>query len=66
MALLIYSLMAMLRRFTACMAGRQLFPDSKHFYLGENCTDASNCSNFLDLDCLSSSGNSCEEETHDR
>ncbi|CAA6664591.1 unnamed protein product [Spirodela intermedia] len=48
------------------MCSRQLFPDNKHFYLGENCTDASNCSNFLDLDCLSSSGNSCEEETFDR
>ncbi|XP_078444255.1 phosphoinositide phosphatase SAC2-like [Wolffia australiana] len=38
----------------------------KLFNSAENYTDASNCSNFLDLDCLSSSGNSCEEELCDR
>ncbi|XP_010273908.1 PREDICTED: phosphoinositide phosphatase SAC3-like isoform X2 [Nelumbo nucifera] len=52
---------------------RQLFadmqrdrcPDSDQFYFHEN-GDASSFSNFLDLDWLSSSGNSCEEETYER
>lgn len=43
------------------MSGRHLFPEmqSGHIYFDE---DSSNCSNFLDMDWLSSSGNSCEEE----
>lgn len=52
------------------MARRQLFLDtqkdqleSDHIYFCEN---GSGDSNFLDLDWLSSSGNSCEEEIYER
>lgn len=55
------------------MSSRQLFTDmqqdqrleSDRFCFMEY-GDAFNCSNFLDLDWLSSSGNSCEEETYER
>ncbi|KAI4377032.1 hypothetical protein MLD38_014727 [Melastoma candidum] len=39
--------------------------ESNHICYSEYC-DASNYSNFLDLDWLSSSGNSCEDELYDR
>lgn len=55
------------------MSRRQLCGDMQrdhclegdHTYYSEH-GDAFNCSNFLDLDCLSSSGNSCEEEPFER
>lgn len=57
-------------RYTPSTACRQLFVDtqkdqleSDHVYFCEN--GAGN-SNFLDLDWLSSSGNSCEEEIYER
>ncbi|XP_077230380.1 phosphoinositide phosphatase SAC3-like isoform X2 [Tasmannia lanceolata] len=62
-------------RYDPSMTGRQLFVEmqrdrcleSDHIYFNEHAAgDASNCSNFLDLDSLSSSGNSCEEETYER
>ncbi|XP_058079990.1 phosphoinositide phosphatase SAC3-like isoform X2 [Magnolia sinica] len=57
-------------RYTPSMTRRQLFADmqrdrcfeSDHVYLMEN---GPGDSNFLDIDWLSSSGNSCEEETYD-
>ncbi|XP_020249900.1 phosphoinositide phosphatase SAC4-like [Asparagus officinalis] len=48
------------------MPGRKLFAESMHSYFSEHGFDESTCSNFLDLDCLSSSSNSCEEETSER
>lgn len=56
-------------RYTPSMPRRQLFGDvqrdrcieSDRIYYCEH-GDASTCSNFLDLDWLSSSGNSCEED----
>lgn len=55
------------------MPRRQLFGDmqrercleSEHIYYSEH-GDSLNCSNFVDLDWLSSSGNSCEEEPYER
>ncbi|KAF8401153.1 hypothetical protein HHK36_014457 [Tetracentron sinense] len=60
-------------RYTPSMDRKQLFPDmqrdhylqSDQIYLNEH-GDAFNCSNFVDLDWLSSSGNSCEEEIYER
>ncbi|XP_030470386.1 phosphoinositide phosphatase SAC3 isoform X1 [Syzygium oleosum] len=56
-------------RYTPSMPRRQLFGDvhreNNHIYYSEY-GDASNCSNFVDLDWLSSSGNSCEEEPYER
>ncbi|KAA8541594.1 hypothetical protein F0562_022746 [Nyssa sinensis] len=60
-------------RYTPSMSSRQLFPDvqldqcleSDHSCFHER-GDSFNCSNFLDVDWLSSSGNSCEEETYER
>ncbi|XP_019053859.1 PREDICTED: phosphoinositide phosphatase SAC4-like isoform X2 [Nelumbo nucifera] len=60
-------------RYTPSMAQRQLFVDgqrdrcleSDQICFNEN-GEAFNFSNFLDLDWLSSSGNSCEEETYER
>ncbi|KAK2997112.1 hypothetical protein RJ639_025402, partial [Escallonia herrerae] len=60
-------------RYTPAMSCQQLFPDAQP----EHCLDSDqpyfterwdsfNCSNFLDVDWLSSSGNSCEEETFER
>lgn len=60
-------------RYTPSMPRRQLFGDvqrdrgheSDNIYFSEH-GDVYNCSNFLDLDWLSSSGNSCEEEPYER
>lgn len=60
-------------RYTPSMSPRQLFPDlqpdryleTEDMYLYKR-GDSFNCSNFLDIDWLSSSGNSCEEETYER
>ncbi|KAG2712714.1 hypothetical protein I3760_04G138900 [Carya illinoinensis] len=60
-----------LSRYTPSMP--QLFEDiqrdrcleTNHIYFSEH-GDMSNCSNFVDLDWLSSSGNSCEEEQFER
>lgn len=60
-------------RYTPVMSSRQLLTDmqqdqrleSDRFCFMEY-GDAFNCSNFLDLDWLSSSGNSCEEEMYER
>ncbi|XP_034700025.1 phosphoinositide phosphatase SAC3-like [Vitis riparia] len=61
-----------LARYTPSMPRRQLFVDMQrdrsledHSYNSEH-GDLYNCSNFVDLDWLSSSGNSCEEEPYDR
>ncbi|XP_038985385.1 phosphoinositide phosphatase SAC3-like [Phoenix dactylifera] len=48
-------------RYTPTMSRRQLFADNEHSSFCEN-----GDSNFLDLDWLSSSGNSCEEEIYER
>ncbi|KAG1342583.1 Phosphoinositide phosphatase SAC3 [Cocos nucifera] len=53
-------------RYTPVMSRRLLFADREHSYFNEHRFDEANCSNFLDLDWLSSSGNSCEEETFER
>ncbi|CAL0330254.1 unnamed protein product [Lupinus luteus] len=52
-------------RYTLSMPRRQLFRDmqkveSDHIYYSEH-SDSFSCSNFVDLDWLSSPGNSCEE-----
>ncbi|GLT56190.1 hypothetical protein SLA2020_292520 [Shorea laevis] len=60
-------------RYTPSMSRGQLFGDVQrdcclegdHTYYSEH-GDVFNCSNFLDLDWLSSSGNSCEEEPFER
>ncbi|KAE9609949.1 putative SAC domain-containing protein [Lupinus albus] len=57
-------------RYTPSMPRRQLFGDmrrveSDHIYCSEH-GDSFSCSNFVDLDWLSSSGNSCEEEAYER
>ncbi|KAJ4952223.1 hypothetical protein NE237_029055 [Protea cynaroides] len=60
-------------RYTTSVAQKQLFTDmqkdqyleSNQIYLNE-LGDTFNCSNFLDVDWLSSSGNSYEEEIYDR
>ncbi|GER53610.1 phosphoinositide phosphatase family protein [Striga asiatica] len=60
-------------RYTPSMPRTRLFPDSQpERYLDNDCTyyvdreDSFNCSNFLDVDWLSSSGNSCEDEAYER
>lgn len=60
-------------RYTPSMSRRQLFPEQQPEQCLENDNiyfvergDSFNCSNFLDVDWLSSSGNSCEEETYER
>ncbi|XP_042048111.1 phosphoinositide phosphatase SAC2-like [Salvia splendens] len=60
-------------RYTPSMSRKQLFLDAQQEQVLENEStyfvdrrDLINCSNFLDVDCLSSSGNSCEEETYER
>ncbi|KAK9131506.1 hypothetical protein Sjap_011993 [Stephania japonica] len=52
-------------RYTPSMTCRQLFTNaqSNRIYLNGNVVD---CSNFLDMDRLSSSGNSCEEDSYER
>nr|KYP57791.1 Polyphosphoinositide phosphatase [Cajanus cajan] len=60
-------------RYTPPMPRRQLFGDiqrergieSEHIYYSDH-GDSFSCSNFVDLDWLSSSGNSCEEEPFER
>ncbi|XP_061996668.1 phosphoinositide phosphatase SAC3 isoform X1 [Rosa rugosa] len=60
-------------RYTPSMPRRQLFGElqryrcheSDHIYYSEH-GDGYNFSNFVDLDWLSSSGNSCEEEPYER
>ncbi|KAJ8756175.1 hypothetical protein K2173_024722 [Erythroxylum novogranatense] len=60
-------------RYTSPMSSRQLFKDveeeesveSNHICFDEH-GDACSCSNFLDLDWLSSAGNSCEDDPSDR
>lgn len=44
---------------------RDRYLESDHIHFSEN-GDASSFSNFVDLDWLSSSGNSCEEEPYER
>ncbi|KAK8509151.1 hypothetical protein V6N13_062205 [Hibiscus sabdariffa] len=60
-------------RYTPSMPRRQLFGDVQRdryletgqiFFSGHG--DGVNCSNFVDLDWLSSSGNSCEDEPYER
>lgn len=60
-------------RYTPSMSGRQLFLDMQleQRLGGESvrlceCVDSIDFSNFLDIDWLSSSGNSCEEEAFER
>ncbi|CAL5436419.1 unnamed protein product [Camellia sinensis] len=55
------------------MSSTQLFPEMQRNQYLENdrvCLDGHrdsfHCSNFWDVDWLSSSGNSCEEETYER
>ena len=55
------------------MAQRQLFTDvleddclENDYICHDEHGDACNCSNFLDVDWLSSSGNSIEEEIYER
>ncbi|XVF48829.1 hypothetical protein PTKIN_Ptkin03bG0219800 [Pterospermum kingtungense] len=60
-------------RFTPSMPRRQLFGDVRrdrcletgHIFFSEH-GDGFNCSNFVDLDWLSSSGNSCDDEQFER
>jgi len=61
------------RRFTPSMSRRQLFRDmledqcsESNYICYDNHGDACTCSNYLDVDWLSSSGNSCEEEIYER
>ncbi|KAL2539056.1 Phosphoinositide phosphatase SAC2 [Abeliophyllum distichum] len=60
-------------RYTPSMSRRRLFPDMQSEQCLENDSicfrergDSFHCSNFLDVEWLSSSGNSCEEETYER
>lgn len=53
-------------RFYPTLPGRQLFTESGHVLLNGPSLDESHASNFLDLDWLSSSGNSCEDEFCER
>ncbi|XP_052183932.1 phosphoinositide phosphatase SAC4-like isoform X2 [Diospyros lotus] len=52
-------------RYTAVMPSRQLFPDMQRDRTLDN-DQEDTCSNFVDLDWLSSSGNSCDEELYER
>lgn len=60
-------------RYTHSMPRRQLFvdthvddyPNSDRIFYNKR-LDSFNCSNFLDVDWISSSGNSCEDESYDR
>ncbi|KAJ6792824.1 phosphoinositide phosphatase SAC2-like [Iris pallida] len=54
-------------RCTPIMPRRHHFGENEHSYFSEHNYDDESCSsNFLDLEWLSSSGNSCEEEMYDR
>lgn len=71
--ILVIKTLAVFCRYTPSMSQRMLFTeahldrclDSDHICFNEH-GNACNCSNFLDVDWLSSSGNSCEEETYER
>ncbi|XP_059633273.1 phosphoinositide phosphatase SAC4-like isoform X2 [Cornus florida] len=54
-------------RYTPLMPRRHLFRDmQRDRYPDDDHGDAFDCSNFVDLDWLSSSGNSCEEDLYER
>ncbi|XP_057535659.1 phosphoinositide phosphatase SAC2-like [Amaranthus tricolor] len=59
-------------RFSPSMTARQLFTDMPETYLTGECScnnehgNELNCQDIIDLDWISSSGNSCEEDTYDR
>ncbi|KAJ8441004.1 LOW QUALITY PROTEIN: hypothetical protein Cgig2_021368 [Carnegiea gigantea] len=60
-------------RYTESIPHKQLFGDVQREQYAENDdvnihehADSSDCSNFVDLDWLSSSGNSCEEDSYER
>ncbi|KAK9756040.1 hypothetical protein RND81_01G069100 [Saponaria officinalis] len=60
-------------RYTPSLSSRQLFTDMPEVqYVKGECScynqhgDEFDCTDILDLDWISSSGNSCEEETYDR
>ncbi|PSR96966.1 Phosphoinositide phosphatase [Actinidia chinensis var. chinensis] len=60
-------------RYTPSMSCKRLFPDVQLDQCPESDRisfdgrrDSVNCSNFLDMDWLSSSGNSCEEDAYER
>ncbi|CAO2823118.1 unnamed protein product [Amaranthus hypochondriacus] len=54
------------------MTARQLFTDMPETYLTGECScnnehgNELNCQDILDLEWISSSGNSCDEDTYDR
>ncbi|KAL4178813.1 hypothetical protein AMTRI_Chr13g117040 [Amborella trichopoda] len=56
-------------RYIPSMTRRQLFAEMHreggHIFVNEN-GDALGCSNFVDVDMLSSSGNSCEDDIYER
>lgn len=53
--------------YTTPVPTRELFAEMQRVrYLEHENGDAIDCSNFVDLDWLSSSGNSCEEELLER
>lgn len=52
---------------TSSMPAREFFAEMQRVrYLEHENGEAIDCSNFVDLDWLSSSGNSCEEELLER
>ncbi|XP_020553629.1 phosphoinositide phosphatase SAC4-like isoform X2 [Sesamum indicum] len=53
-------------RYTSSMPARELFAEIQQRDLEHENGDVIDCSNFVDLDWLSSSGNSCEEELLER
>ncbi|KAL8150797.1 hypothetical protein V2J09_020605 [Rumex salicifolius] len=58
-------------RYTPSMTNKQFFGDVQREQYAENFINyerrhSSDCSNFVDLDWLSSSGNSCDEDLNDR
>ncbi|CAO2824669.1 unnamed protein product [Amaranthus hypochondriacus] len=59
-------------RFTPSRTSHQLFTDTPETYLRGECScnnehgNELDCQDILDLDWISSSGNSCEEDTYDR
>lgn len=60
-------------RYTPSMSRRQIlvdahsedYPNSDRIFYNKR-LDSFNCSNFLDVDWISSSGNSCEDEQYER
>ncbi|KAL0374625.1 UNVERIFIED_CONTAM: Phosphoinositide phosphatase SAC4 [Sesamum radiatum] len=57
---------ALVIRYTSSMPARELFAEIQQRDLEHENGDVIDCSNFVDLDWLSSSGNSCEEELLER